>query len=132
MNIKSYCFNRLDLQIIVIAKVPRCLGSNLRIFRRWDPLPTENPSPPVLVLTERWASLSPVLAFPGGAVGRRLTRWWSRRFSCCPSSVAGRCCAVPPGGRVASKARIQGQRGWRRGTLGRDLSPRQPVTITHC
>lgn len=33
MNIKSYCFNRLDLQIIIISEFPRCLEVHLRIIR---------------------------------------------------------------------------------------------------
>lgn len=43
MNIKSYCFNRLDLQIIIVSEFSRRLGYNLGIIKFPAPLTPGTP-----------------------------------------------------------------------------------------
>lgn len=65
MNIKSYCFNGLDLQIIIISEFPRCLGYNLGIIEFQGPLTPGTPPLSMCEFSQICRCLSPEVSVLG-------------------------------------------------------------------
>lgn len=74
MNIKSYCFNRLDLQIIIISKFPRRLRCDLGIIKCRVPRTPRTPHALGLLSQLCGCICSQTWAFWGAALQRHL---WS-------------------------------------------------------
>ena len=72
MNIKTYCFNRSDHQMIVISNSPGVWGVIQELANAGDPFRPRTPSP-ICVLTTVWAHLSPDVRVSG--LGSAETPW---------------------------------------------------------